>query len=83
MDQRLVPSDSRNRSDGVSAVNFAPQPDPHKEAMERLSAQIHEYLATGKRIQDVPPGASGAVRMFGTTSRTKKKKASASNASTD
>ncbi|MBD8597337.1 MULTISPECIES: hypothetical protein [unclassified Pseudomonas] len=64
-------------------MNFAPQPDPHKEAIARLSAQIDEYLVTGKRIQHVPPGATGAVRMFGTTSRTKKKKASASNASTD
>ncbi|MFJ5297455.1 hypothetical protein ACIQAL_13130 [Pseudomonas sp. NPDC088368] len=61
-------------------MNFVPQPDPHKLAMQQLSAQIDHYLATGQRIQQVPPGATADVPMFGTTSRTKKKKASASNA---
>lgn len=62
-------------------MNFVPQPDPHKLAMQQLSAQIDHYLATGKRIQAVPPGATADVPMFGTTSRTKKKKARASDAS--
>jgi len=62
-------------------MNFVPQPDPHKEAIALLSAQIDQYLATGKRIQAVPPGATADVPMFGTTSRTKKKKARTSDAS--
>jgi hypothetical protein len=58
-------------------------PDQHKQAIARLRAQTAEYLATGKRIQDIPPGASANAPMFGTTSRTKKTKVSAINASTD
>jgi hypothetical protein len=61
--------------------------DQHKQAIARLRAQTAEYLATGKRIQDIPPGASANANanapMFGTTSRTKKTKVSATNASTD
>lgn len=60
-------------------MNFVPQPDPHKEAIARLSAQIDHYLATGKRVEAVPPGASGQGPIF----RNKKKKASPTNAPTD
>ena len=58
-------------------MNFVPQPDPHKEAIALLSAQIDHYLATGKRIHAVPPGASGQGPVF----RNKKKKARTSDAS--
>ena len=58
-------------------MNFVPQPDPHKEAIALLSAQIDHYLATGKRVEAVPPGASGQGPVF----RNKKKKARASDAS--
>jgi hypothetical protein len=60
-------------------MNFVPQPDPRKQIMADLEAGITHYLATGKRIQDVAQGASGLSPVF----RNKKKKASASNASTD
>ncbi|MDD1966978.1 hypothetical protein NPS29_16740 [Pseudomonas putida] len=62
-------------------MNFVPQPDPHKQAIAELSAQIDHYLATGQRIQQIPAGVGADVPMFGTTSRTRKKKASASDAS--
>jgi DNA invertase Pin-like site-specific DNA recombinase len=42
-------------------VNFAPQADPRQQIIASLSAQIEHYLATGKRVQDVPAGVSGEV----------------------
>lgn len=42
-------------------MNFAPQADPRQQIIANLSAQIEHYLATGKRVHDVPAGVSGEV----------------------
>jgi len=42
-------------------VNFAPQADPRQQIIASLSAQIEHYLATGKRVHDIPAGVSGEV----------------------
>ena len=42
-------------------MNFAPQADPRKQIIAELNAGIAQYLATGKRIHDVPAGKSGEV----------------------
>jgi hypothetical protein len=49
-----------------------PQPDLHKQAIAQLSQQIDDYLRRGKKIKDVPPGASANAPHFGTTGRTLK-----------
>jgi DNA invertase Pin-like site-specific DNA recombinase len=38
-----------------------PMADPRKQIIANLNAQIEHYLATGCRIQDIPPGKSGEV----------------------
>lgn len=38
-------------------------PDQHKQAIAQLAAQIDHFLATGKRVQDIPAGKSGMVSL--------------------
>ncbi|RAU43467.1 MULTISPECIES: hypothetical protein [unclassified Pseudomonas] len=42
-------------------MNFAPQADPRQQIIADLNAQIAQYLATGQRVQNIPPGVSGEV----------------------
>ncbi|MFJ3487766.1 hypothetical protein ACIPL1_30715 [Pseudomonas sp. NPDC090202] len=57
-------------------MNFVPMTDPRKKIIADLSAQIDHYLATGERIQHVPPGASGERLSFSTRKKARTRNAS-------
>lgn len=52
-----------------------PMPDPRHKTIADLSAQIDYFLATGKKIQDIPRGVSADAPFFGTTTHSEKLRA--------
>lgn len=49
-----------------------PMADPRHKTIADLSAQIDYFLATGKKIQDIPRGVSASATFSGTTTYSEK-----------
>ena len=52
-----------------------PMPDPRDQIIATLGAQIERYLATGKRVQDIPSGLSANSPHLGTSTHAEKLRA--------